>query len=67
VPAVDTTCCAFAGQGLHRLYVITATEDWTDEKQRADPAAALVHRFDTDATGRAAAPFRPHPAWWATT
>ena len=31
VPAVETTSCAFAGPDLHRLYVTTATEDWTDE------------------------------------
>ena len=66
VPALQTTSCAFAGAGLHRLYVTTATEDWSDERRRAEPAAGLVYRFDTDATGRPAAPFRPDPAWWAT-
>jgi sugar lactone lactonase YvrE len=65
VPAVDTTSCAFAGPGLNRLYVTTATENWTDEQRRADPAAGLVYRFDTNATGRPAAPFRPDPRWWA--
>jgi sugar lactone lactonase YvrE len=64
VPARETTCCAFAGPGLHRLYVTTATEDWSDEQRRAEPAAGLVYRFDTDATGRPATPFRPDPAWW---
>jgi sugar lactone lactonase YvrE len=63
VPAEQTTSCAFVGS---RLYVTTATEDWTDEQRRADPAAGLTYRFDTDATGRPAAPFRPEPGWWAT-
>ena len=66
VPARQSTCCAFAGPGLARLYVTTATEGWTDEQRRADPAAGLVYRLDTDATGRPAAPFRPDPDWWAT-
>lgn len=63
VPAAQTTSCAFAGHGLHRLYVTTATEDFNEEQRRADPAAGLVYRFETIATGRPAAPFRPHPAW----
>jgi sugar lactone lactonase YvrE len=66
VPATETTSCAFAGPGLHRLYVTTATEDWSDEQRRAEPGAGLTYRFDTGATGRPAAPFRPDPAWWAT-
>jgi sugar lactone lactonase YvrE len=66
VPAVQTTSCAFAGPGLHRLYVTTATEDWSDEQRRAEPAAGLVYWFDTDATGLPAAPFRPDRGWWAT-
>ncbi len=66
VPAAQTTCCAFGGPGLNRLYVTTATEDWSDEQRRAEPTAGLVYRLDTDATGRPAAPFRPDPAWWAT-
>ena len=66
VPASETTSCAFGGPGLHWLYVTTATEYWTDEQRRAAPAAGLVYRLDTDATGRPAAPFRPDPAWWAT-
>ena len=65
VPAVETTSCAFAGPGLHRLYVTTATEDWTDEERRADLKAGLVYRFETDATGRPTDPFRADPAWWA--
>jgi len=64
VPATETTSCAFAGPGLDRLYVTTATENWTDEQRRAQPGAGLVYRFDTDATGRPAEPFRPDPAWW---
>lgn len=65
-PAEQTTCCAFGGPGLHRLYVTTATEHWTDEQRRAQPAAGLVYAFETDATGVPAAHFRPDPAWWAT-
>jgi hypothetical protein len=51
---------------MDRLYVTTATENWTDEQRRADPAAGLVYRFDTDASGEPADPFRPESAWWAT-
>jgi sugar lactone lactonase YvrE len=64
VPAAQTTSCAFAGPGLHRLYVTTATEDWSDDERLAEPTAGVVYHLDTDATGRPAAPFRPHPAWW---
>jgi sugar lactone lactonase YvrE len=66
LPARETTSCAFAGPGLRWLYVTTATEDWTDEQRRARPGAGLVYRFETGATGRPAAPFRPDPDWWAT-
>ena len=66
VPAAQTTSCAFAGPGLNRLYVTTATEGWSDEQRLAEPTAGLVYRFDTDATGRPARPFRPDPAWWET-
>jgi sugar lactone lactonase YvrE len=65
VKAQQSTCCAFAGPGLNRLYVTTATEGWSDEQRRAEPAAGLVYRVDTDATGRPAAPFRPDREWWA--
>ena len=65
VPARQTTSCAFAGVGLHRLYVTTATENWSAEQRRADPTAGIVYRFETTATGRPAEPFRPDPAWWA--
>ena len=64
IPARECTCCAFGGPGLNRLFVTTATEGWTDEQRRADPAAGLVYRYDTDATGLPAAPFRPDPDWW---
>ncbi|MBV9798862.1 MAG: SMP-30/gluconolactonase/LRE family protein [Solirubrobacterales bacterium] len=64
VPAEQCTSCAFAGPGLNRLYVTTATEDWSDERRRAEPTAGLVYWFGTDATGRPAAPFRPDPGWW---
>jgi sugar lactone lactonase YvrE len=66
VPAAQTTSCAFAGPELHRLYVSTATEDWSHEQRTAEPAAGVVYRFDTDSTGRPALPFRPDPTWWAT-
>ena len=52
VPAEQSTSCAFAGAGLNRLYVTTATEGWSDERRRAEPGAVLVYRFDTDARGR---------------
>jgi sugar lactone lactonase YvrE len=64
VPARETTSCAFAGPGMSRLYVTTATEDWSEEQRRAEPGAGLVYRFDTDAIGRPAASFRPDPSWW---
>jgi sugar lactone lactonase YvrE len=64
IPARQCTCCAFGGPGLHQLFVTTATEGWTDEQRRAEPAGGLVYRVDTDATGRPAVPFRPDPAWW---
>ena len=65
VPAEQSTCCAFGGPDLRRLYVTTATENWTDAQRRAEPAAGVVYRFETDATGRPAEPFRPDVAWWA--
>ena len=52
IPARECTCCAFGGPGLHRLFVTTATEGWTDEQRRSDLDAGLVYRVDTDATGR---------------
>ena len=64
IPARQCTCCAFGGTGLTALYVTTATENWTDERRRAEPDAGLVYRLDTDAKGRPAAPFRPDPTWW---
>ena len=66
VPAEQTTCCAFGGPELNLLYVTTATENWTDEQRRAEPAAGRVYRFNTEAIGRPAARFRPDPAWWAS-
>lgn len=66
VPAAQSTSCAFAGPGLRWLYVTTATEDWSDEQRRAEPAAGLTYRFHTDVSGRPANPFRPDPTWWAT-
>ncbi len=64
VPAAQSTSCAFAGPGLHRLYVTTATENWSDAQRRAQPAAGRVYRFDTDTTGRPASSFRPDSLWW---
>jgi sugar lactone lactonase YvrE len=66
LPTEQTTCCAFGGRGLRRVYVTTATEGWTDDRRRATHQAGLVYRLDVDATGRPAARFRPEPAWWAT-
>ena len=65
VPAAQSTSCAFAGPGLQRLYVTTATEDWSDEQRLAQPAAGLVYHLDTDTAGRPAMPFQPDPGWWA--
>jgi sugar lactone lactonase YvrE len=64
LPTAQSTSCAFAGFGLNRLYVTTATEGWDDEQRRAQPAAGLVYRFDTDTQGQPAALFRPDPTWW---
>jgi sugar lactone lactonase YvrE len=64
VPAEQSTSCAFAGPGLSRLYVTTATEDWSEARRSAEPTAGLAYRFDTDATGLPAMPFRPEPEWW---
>jgi sugar lactone lactonase YvrE len=64
VPAAQTTSCAFGGPGLHRLYVTTATEDWSDAERLAEPTAGVVYHLDTNATGRPADPFRPEPGWW---
>jgi sugar lactone lactonase YvrE len=65
LPATQSTSCAFAGPGLSRLYVTTATEGWSDAERRREPSAGLVYRFDTEATGRSALPFRPDSTWWA--
>jgi sugar lactone lactonase YvrE len=64
VPAAQTTSCAFGGRGLDRLYITTATENWTVDMRRAEPGAGLVYRIDPDATGRPAAPFVPDGDWW---
>jgi hypothetical protein len=53
-------------EGLTISNRLRATEDWSDEQRRAEPTAGLTYRFDTDATGQPAAPFRPDPTWWAT-
>ena len=66
VPAAQSTCCAFAGPGLDRLYVTTATEGWSEEQRRADPAAGIDYRLVPRAVGRPAAPFVPEPSWWHT-
>ena len=54
VPAEQTTSCAFAGPGLHWLYVTTGTEGWSEHDRAAEPGAGVVYRLDTDATGRPA-------------
>lgn len=66
VPALQVTSCAFAGAGLRRLYVTTATEGWAEHQRRADPASGIVYRIDTDATGLPVASFVPDPTWWGT-
>jgi sugar lactone lactonase YvrE len=64
VPAEQTTCCGFGGPGLNRLYITTATENWSDEQRRAEPTAGLVYWYETDTSGLPAAPFRPDIDWW---
>jgi sugar lactone lactonase YvrE len=64
VPAEQTTCCGFAGLRLSRLYVTTATENWSDNQRRDEPAAGLVYWCETDTSGLPAAPFRPDIDWW---
>jgi sugar lactone lactonase YvrE len=64
LPAAQVTSCAFAGAGLHWLYVTTGTENWSDAQRQAEPAAGLVYRFETDATGCPTSPFLPDPVWW---
>lgn len=66
VPAEQSTSCAFGGPGMTRLYVTTATEGWSNERRRTEPAAGRVYRLDTDAIGRPALPFRPDGDWWAS-
>jgi sugar lactone lactonase YvrE len=66
VPSVETTSCAFAGARLNRLYVTTATENWTDEQRNAEPSAGRVYRFEMESIGEPADPFRPDPSWWTT-
>lgn len=65
IPAEQTTSCAFAGPEVDAMYVTTATEHWSDERRRGEPAAGLVYRVDADSSGRPANPFVPDPAWWA--
>jgi hypothetical protein len=63
VPAAQTTCCGFGRPHLHRLYITTATENWSDEERRAEPAAGVVYSCDTNTVGVPATPFRPDPDW----
>ena len=37
VSAVQTSCCGFGGARLHRLYITTATENWSDEERVPSP------------------------------
>jgi sugar lactone lactonase YvrE len=64
LPAEQSTCCAFGGPSLRQLYVTTGTEGWSEEERRADPAAGLLYRLETDALGSPALPYRPEGAWW---
>jgi sugar lactone lactonase YvrE len=66
VPATQSTCCALGGPGLDRLFITTATENYTEQQRRDEPAAGLVYWHDVNTVGRPAAPFRPDPAWWAS-
>ncbi len=63
VPARQTTSCGFAGAGLNRLYVTTATENWSDAPRRGEPVAGLVYWCHTDSTGLPAAPFHQDRDW----
>jgi sugar lactone lactonase YvrE len=65
VPAEQSTSCAFGGPGMSTLYVTTATENWTEEQRRQDPAAGLTYQLSTTSAGHAAAAFRPDPRWWS--
>ena len=67
LPAAQSTSCAFAGPQVNQLYITTATEGWSEEQRRDDPAAGLVYRFDTDVLGRPATPYRPDRTWWKRT
>ena len=40
------TSWASPASGLARLDITTATEGWSDEQRRYDPAAGLMYRFD---------------------
>jgi sugar lactone lactonase YvrE len=51
----------FTGPDLDRLYVTTATENWSEEERRVEPAGGLAHCCRTEATGLVAAPFRLDP------
>ena len=64
VPARQCTCCAFGGPRPAPALRHDRDRGLDDEQRRAEPAAGLVYRCDTDATGRPAAPFRPDPDWW---
>jgi sugar lactone lactonase YvrE len=44
VSSVQTTCSASGGPRLHRFYVSTATENWSDEEGHAEAAAGVVTR-----------------------
>lgn len=64
IPARQSTCCAFGGPDMRTLFVTTATEGWSDEQRRADPAAGLIYRYETGTRGQPAAPYRPEGQWW---
>jgi sugar lactone lactonase YvrE len=64
IPARRTTSCAFAGQGLHDLYVTTASEGPRPDGRATDRHEGLVYRVPTSARGVPAAPFVPDPTWW---
>lgn len=41
-PAEQTHLMRLRRPGLQRLYVSTATEDWSNEQRQAQPAARLI-------------------------
>ncbi len=64
LPVPQTTCCWFGGRDLTRLFVTTATENYTDEQRVAQPLAGRIFSVPTTVRGTPAATFRPAGSWW---